>query len=62
MRNILAQKLKKGIRVWKGADGQFYFSIIGPNGQVIAVSEGYTRKWSAWRGAFAAKKALSKNL
>lgn len=62
MRNLIAQKLRKGIRVFKGNDGQFYFVILGTNQQVIATSEGYTRKWSAWRGALAAKRAIGISL
>lgn len=37
-------------QVFKGADGQFYFRIKGSNGEVIATSEGYTRKQDAERG------------
>lgn len=58
MKNKFAQNLT-GIRVFKGKDGQFYFQIISPNGQVFATSEGYTRRWSAWRAAFYTKKNLN---
>lgn len=47
-----------GTVVFKGADGQWYYKIVAPNGQVLATSEGYTRKWSAKRGARAARKTL----
>lgn len=47
-----------GFEVFKGGDGQWYWRLVGANGQVLAVSEGYTRRWSAWRGARAARKTL----
>lgn len=33
--------------IFKATNGQFYFRIKSSNGQIIAQSEGYTRKESA---------------
>jgi uncharacterized protein len=33
--------------VKKGSTGQFRFNLVASNGQVVATSEGYTRKASA---------------
>lgn len=32
-------------------DGQFYLRLVSPNGQVLAQSEGYRRRWNAKRAA-----------
>jgi len=37
----------KYIRLFKGEDEQFYFTFIGGNGEVLATSEGYTRRSEA---------------
>lgn len=50
--------MKPGYMIFRGADGQWYFKLVAANGQVLAVSEGYTRRWSAKRGAKAASKLL----
>lgn len=34
---------------FKGEDGQFYFRVVAGNGEVISISEGYTRKSSVYR-------------
>lgn len=47
-----------GTVVFRGADGQWYYKIVAANGQVLATSEGYTRKWSAKRAAKALRKTL----
>jgi uncharacterized protein YegP (UPF0339 family) len=47
-----------GTVVFRGNDNQWYFNIVSPNGQVVATSEGYTRKWSAKRGARTAERVL----
>ena len=46
-------KAKPGtyLEVWSGRDGQWYFHAVSRNGQVGDVSEGYTRKSDALRGA-----------
>jgi uncharacterized protein YegP (UPF0339 family) len=36
--------------VFEGKDGQYYFHVKGNNGEIVAVSEGYTRKADAERG------------
>lgn len=41
------KKLK--IQVFKGKDGQWYFRIRSSNAQIIAQSEGYTRRSSVMR-------------
>jgi uncharacterized protein YegP (UPF0339 family) len=33
--------------IWGSEDGQFYWELVGGNGETIAVSETYTRKESA---------------
>jgi uncharacterized protein len=35
------------LSIWEGEDGQFYWELVGGNGEIIAVSETYTRKESA---------------
>jgi uncharacterized protein YegP (UPF0339 family) len=52
----------KGIEFFRGNDGQYYFRIVAKNGQILAVSEGYTRRWSAWYGAMAVKRAMRENV
>ena len=39
------------IRVFQGNDGQWYWSLKARNGQVMAQSEGYTRRQGAMRAA-----------
>ena len=39
------------IEVYKGKDHQWYVRLRAGNGQVVNVTEGYTRKSSAWRAA-----------
>jgi uncharacterized protein YegP (UPF0339 family) len=39
------------IELWKGLDGQWYWHIVGRNGQVMATSEGYKRKGAAKKSA-----------
>lgn len=34
-----------------GTDGQWYVRLKGRNGRTVAITEGYTRKWSAKRSA-----------
>lgn len=35
--------MKRRVRVFRGKDQQYYFAVIGDNGETIAQSEGYTR-------------------
>lgn len=51
-------KLPENIEFFRGNDGLFYFRIIAKNGQTVAVSEGYTRRWSVIKGARTAIKLL----
>lgn len=39
------------IEIFQGADEQWYFHVKGANGEIQALSEGYTRKQDAERGA-----------
>jgi hypothetical protein len=39
------------LNIFKGADKQWYWRAKARNGQIIAQSEGYTRRASAVRGA-----------
>jgi uncharacterized protein YegP (UPF0339 family) len=43
-------KLAKFV-VFKGEDGQWYWKLQAGNGECVAISEGYTRKYSAKKGA-----------
>ena len=36
--------------LFNGQDGQFYFNLKAPNGEIIGASEGYTRKHNAING------------
>lgn len=38
---------KRKIRVFAGIDDQYYFAVVGDNGEIIAQSEGYTEMTSA---------------
>ena len=38
------------IRIYKGEDDQFYFKVIAKNGQIVAISEGYTTKHNCLNG------------
>lgn len=46
--------------IFNGEDGQFYFRLKAPNGEVVAVSEGYTQKHNAKNGIEAIKQYASK--
>jgi hypothetical protein len=37
-------------KLWKDAKGEWRFNLLASNGQVIAVSEGYTTKSAAKNG------------
>ncbi|MGE4314223.1 MAG: YegP family protein [Pseudobdellovibrionaceae bacterium] len=45
--------------IFTGRDGQFYWHLKAPNGQVLCVSEGYTQKHNAQAGVDACKKYAS---
>lgn len=38
---------RRKIRVFLGQDDQFYFAIVGDNGEIVAQSEGYEEVTSA---------------
>lgn len=48
------------IEVFKGDNGDWFFHLKAPNGQVILASEGYTRKRNAMKGIEAVKKYAGK--
>ena len=48
------------IEIFKGTNDQYYFRLKAPNGQIIAVSEGYTRKRNALIGIASVKKYAKK--
>ena len=50
--------MAKSYKVFQGSDGQFYFNVYGSNGEVLATSEGYTRKHDAVRGFKALRMAV----
>lgn len=50
--------MSSNIRFFKGANGEYYFHILGKNGEIVATSEGYTRKWSAKRAAKATERLI----
>lgn len=39
------------VELFEGRDGQWYWRLEARNGETLAHSEGYTRKWSAKRTA-----------
>jgi hypothetical protein len=41
----------RSVRVFPGADDQWYYTPKGGNGEVLSTSEGYTEKNSALRAA-----------
>jgi uncharacterized protein YegP (UPF0339 family) len=46
-------------KLWKSEkDGQWYWSLVANNNEVIAQSEGYRRKESALKGIRAVRKAV----
>ena len=45
--------------IFQGEDEQWVWRLVGANNETICVSEGYTRRWSAKRGAKKAR-ALSR--
>lgn len=51
--------MAKSYKVFQGKDGQWYYSILGENGEVMATSEGYTRHRDATRGVAALRLRLS---
>ena len=46
--------------LFEGEDGQWYFHLKAGNGQIIAQSEGYTRKSNALNGIASVKKNAGK--
>ena len=42
--------------IFKATNHQYYFRLKAPNGEIIAVSEGYTTKQNAINGAHAVKR------
>lgn len=50
--------MQRNYKVFQGSDGQFYFNVYGSNGEVLATSEGYTRKHDAVRGFKALRMAV----
>ncbi len=42
--------------VFKGSNGQYYWHLKAPNGEIICQSEGYTSKQGALNGVDACKR------
>ena len=42
--------------IFRGRDGQFYWHLKAPNGEIICQSEGYASKQGAQNGIVACKK------
>lgn len=42
--------------IYRDKASEYRFRLVAPNGEIIAVSEGYTTKQSAQRGVEAVKK------
>jgi len=42
-------------KIKRRRDGQFYWSLVAPNGEILCHSEGYTTKQSAQHGVDACK-------
>jgi len=49
-------KKKAVFEVLKNSEGQFYFTLVAPNGEIILTSEMYIAKASALKGIRATKK------
>lgn len=47
------------VEVYQDAAGEWRFRVKGGNGEIVAVSEGYTRKDDAKRGYFALRAIVS---
>ena len=45
--------------IYKDVTGEFRFKLVGVNGQIIAVSDGYTTKTNALEGIKSVKKEAS---
>lgn len=46
------------VEVYQDAAGEWRFRVKGSNGEIVAVSEGYTRKDDAKRGYFALRSIV----
>lgn len=53
-------RLPENVEFFVGNDGLHYFRIVADNGEVVAISEGYTRKWNAIKGARVIAKLMHK--
>jgi len=47
---------KPKFEIFKDASGEFRFRLKAPNGEIIAISEGYTTKASCLKGIKSVKK------
>jgi uncharacterized protein YegP (UPF0339 family) len=58
-----ARRERRSVARWsepfQGRDGQWYFHLRAANGEIVAQSEGYTRRADAYRGVEAAKRAAA---
>lgn len=52
-------KLPENVEFFVGNDGLHYFRILADNGEPISVSEGYTRKYNAIKGARVIAKIMN---
>jgi uncharacterized protein YegP (UPF0339 family) len=53
-------RFMKNIEVFQGNGGQWYFHVKGDNGEILAQSEGYTRKSDALDGLKAMERIIAK--
>lgn len=51
--------MKPYFRIFSGEDGQWYFTLVAANGEVVAGGEGYTTKQSAKDGVEAVRRAAA---
>jgi len=50
------------IEIFKGTDKQFYFKVLAGNGEVIAISEGYTTKQNCRNGINSLKENANSDI
>jgi uncharacterized protein YegP (UPF0339 family) len=53
-------RLMKNIEIFQSNGGQWYFHVKGDNGEIVAQSEGYTRKADAEEGLKTLERIIAK--
>ena len=50
------------IEIFNGVDEQFYFRIVADNGEILAISEGYTTKQNCGNGISSIKDNINSDI